>query len=41
MTKVLVCGDLAWANAESKEMFAGLAEIIVSCRCISPANLFD
>jgi len=33
MTKVLICGDLAWADAEAKEMFAGLAEVIVSiCR---------
>ena len=30
MTKVLICGDLAWADAEAKEMFAGLAEVIVS-----------
>jgi len=29
MTKVLICGDLAWSDAEAKEMFAGLAEIIV------------
>ncbi|KAF9650977.1 hypothetical protein BDM02DRAFT_3092038 [Thelephora ganbajun] len=28
MTKVLICGDLAWADAEAKEMFAGLAEIV-------------
>jgi hypothetical protein len=30
MTKVMICGDLAWAGVEAKEMFAGLAEIIVS-----------
>ena len=29
MTKVLICGDLVWAEVEAKEMFAGLAEIIV------------
>lgn len=29
MTKVLICGDLAWSGDEAKEMFAGLAEIIV------------
>lgn len=30
MTKVLICGNLAWADTEAKEMFAGLAEIVVS-----------
>jgi len=30
MTKVLICGDLAWADDEAEEMFAGLAEVIVS-----------
>jgi len=40
MTKVLICGDLAWADAEAEEMFAGLAEIIVSpCRPPSEAEL--
>jgi hypothetical protein len=29
MTKVLICGDLVWAEAEANDMFAGLAEIIV------------
>ena len=30
MTKILICGNLAWTDAEAKEMFVGLAEIIVS-----------
>jgi len=30
MAKVLICGDLAWSDTEAKEMFAGLAEIVVS-----------
>ena len=30
MTKVLICGDLAWSNTEAREIFAGLAEIVVS-----------
>jgi len=30
MTKVLICGDLAWSDTEAKEIFAGLAEIVVS-----------
>lgn len=29
MTKVMICGDLAWADVEAKDMFTGLAEIIV------------
>ena len=30
MTKVLICGDLVWSNAEAKELFAGLADVVVS-----------
>ena len=30
MAKVLICGNLAWTDAEAEEIFAGLAEIIVS-----------